>query len=46
MEEFATDWYSKRTYEGGIEPKHAGGFVHHALEKIHDELRLRRGANE
>lgn len=40
-EGFAADWFSKITYEGGITPEKAGGFIHHAFTKLLAELRYR-----
>jgi hypothetical protein len=40
-ETFAAEWFSKTTYEGGITPEKAGGFVHHAFTKLRNELRRR-----
>lgn len=44
-ESFAGEWFSKTNYEGGIDQKAANGFVHYAMKKIHDELRMRRGVD-
>jgi hypothetical protein len=44
VRDFAGDWFSKANYEGGITPTKAGRFVHHAFEKLRDELMVRRGA--
>jgi|RhiMethySRZTD1v2_1073278.scaffolds.fasta_scaffold365409_3 hypothetical protein len=45
LKEFAGQWYSKRLHEGGIDQAQAGGFVHHAFQKMRDELRHRRNAD-
>ncbi len=42
MEEFAGGWFSKNTFEGGIDHQSAKGFVYFALKKIRSEL-TRRG---
>lgn len=42
---FAGEWFSKNTFEGGITEKGAGGFVHTAMGKIRDELRIRSGTH-
>jgi hypothetical protein len=39
VEGFASDWFSKANYEGGITPEKAGGFVHQAFRKLRRELR-------
>jgi hypothetical protein len=44
VRQFAADWFSKHTFEGGIDPQKAGGFVHYAFEKIRRELVRRRDA--
>lgn len=41
VEAFAGEWFSKTTYEGGITPEKAGGFIHHAFKKVRLELRKR-----
>lgn len=43
VEEFAAGWYSKNKFTSGITQETAGGFIHHALEKMQSELRQRRG---
>jgi hypothetical protein len=45
VEGFASDWFSKASYEGGITSEKAGGFVHHAFRKLRSELR-HRGPDE
>jgi hypothetical protein len=45
LEEFAGEWFSKHTYEGGITPLKAGRFAHVAFGKMLDEFRVRRGAH-
>jgi hypothetical protein len=45
VREFAGEWFSKHTYEGGIDAAKAGRFAHVAFKKIRDELRHRREAN-
>jgi len=46
VEAFAGGWFSKTTFEGGINPDKAGAFVFVALRKIGRELRMRRGGHE
>jgi hypothetical protein len=41
IKEFSAEWFSKHTFEGGIDPGKAGRFVHVAARKIRDELRER-----
>jgi hypothetical protein len=41
---FAGEWFSKTTYEGGIDDEKAGRFAHVAFRKIRDELEIRRHA--
>jgi hypothetical protein len=45
VRDFSADWFSKHTYEGGIDPQKAGNFVHYAFEKIRQELVRRRDAD-
>jgi hypothetical protein len=45
IKEFAGEWFSKHTYEGGISPAKAARFAHVAFKKIREELRHRRDAN-
>jgi len=45
IKEFSGEWFSKHTFEGGIDPGKAGRFVHVASKKIRDELRYRRAAH-
>lgn len=45
IKEFAGEWFSKHTYEGGIDAAKAGRFAHVAFKKIREELRHRREAN-
>jgi hypothetical protein len=45
IKEFAGEWFSKHTYEGGITPDKAARFAHVAFKKIREELRHRRDAN-
>ena len=42
---FAGEWFSKTTFEGGIDEKKAGGFVFVALDKLRRELHQRRGSH-
>jgi hypothetical protein len=42
MEKFASGWYSKANFEGGITRDKAGAFVHVAFKKIRAELQMRR----
>ena len=42
VEPFASGWFSKATFEGGITPEKAGTFIFRALRKIGRELRKRR----
>ena len=46
VKDFAGGWYSKANFEGGISRTKAKGFVHVALKKIRQELKIRgeRGA--
>lgn len=46
VKEFSGEWFSKHTYEGGITPEKARGFVHVAFDKIRRELRVRRNADD
>jgi hypothetical protein len=39
--EFASGWYGKTEFEGGITLKKAGGFAYRAFEKVRKELRMR-----
>lgn len=41
VRDFAGGWYSKTTFEGGISPAKAKGFIHVALKKIRRELKIR-----
>jgi hypothetical protein len=45
IKEFSGQWFSKHTYEGGINEAKAGRFAHVAFEKLREELRHRRDAN-
>jgi len=45
LKEFSGEWFSKHTYEGGIDEGKAGRFVHVAFQKLREELRARRGAH-
>jgi hypothetical protein len=45
IKEFAAEWFSKRLYEGGINPDNAGRFVHAAFQKVREEFRHRRSAD-
>jgi hypothetical protein len=45
IKEFSGEWFSKHTYEGGINEAKAGRFVHVAFKKLREELRSRRGAH-
>jgi hypothetical protein len=42
IKEFSGEWFSKHTYEGGIDEAKAGRFAHIAFQKIREELRHRR----
>lgn len=44
IKEFSGEWFSKHTYEGGIDELKAGRFAHVAFKKLREELRHRRGA--
>jgi hypothetical protein len=44
IRQYAADWFSKYTFEGGIDPPRAGSFVHEAFGKIREELARRRHA--
>jgi hypothetical protein len=46
IKEFSGQWYSKHTYEGGINEDLAGRFTHVAFGKIREELRHRRSAHD
>jgi hypothetical protein len=46
IKEFSGEWFSKHTYEGGIDQAKAGRFAHIAFQKLREELRQRRGAHE
>lgn len=41
VRDFAGKWHSKTTFEGGITPTKAKGFVHVALDKLRRELKIR-----
>jgi len=45
IKEFSAGWFSKHTYEGGIDPDLAGRFVHVAAGKVRDELIKRETAH-
>jgi hypothetical protein len=45
IKEFSGEWFSKHTYEGGIDEAKAGRFAHVAFQKLREELRHRRGAH-
>ena len=45
IKEFSGEWFSKHTYEGGINESKAGRFAHVAFQKLREELRHRRGAH-
>jgi hypothetical protein len=45
IKEFSGEWFSKHTYEGGINEAKAGRFAHTAFQKRREELRHRRGAH-
>jgi hypothetical protein len=45
IKEFSGEWFSKHTYEGGIDEAKAGRFAHIAFQKIREELRLRRSVH-
>ena len=42
LKEFSGEWFSRRVFEGGIDPEQAGYFVHVAFGKMREELRARR----
>jgi hypothetical protein len=44
IKEFSGEWFSKHTYEGGINEAKAARFAHAAFQKLRQELRYRRGA--
>jgi hypothetical protein len=44
IKEFSGEWFSKHTYEGGINEAKAGRFAHVVFQKLREELRYRRGA--
>jgi hypothetical protein len=46
VKEFSGEWFSKHTYEGGIDQAKAGNFVHVAFDKIRREMRIRRDASD
>ena len=41
VEQFASEWFSKANFEGGITREKAGGFIHVAFQKVVKELRAR-----
>jgi hypothetical protein len=45
IKEFSGEWFSKHTYEGGIDEAKAGRFAHIAFQKIREELRHRRSVH-
>jgi hypothetical protein len=45
LKEYAGEWFSKHTYEGGIDEAKAGHFAQYAFKKLRAELRQRRGAH-
>jgi hypothetical protein len=45
IKDFSGEWFSKHTYEGGIDEAKAGRFAHIAFEKIREELRHRRSVH-
>ena len=45
VKEFSGEWFSKQNYEGGIDERKAGNFVHVAFDKVRRELRMRRDAD-
>jgi hypothetical protein len=45
LKEFSGEWFSKNTYQGGIDEEKAGRFAHVAFRKLREELRSRRGAH-
>jgi len=45
IKEFSGEWFSKHTYEGGIDEAKAGRFAHVAFRKLREELRHRRSAH-
>ncbi len=45
IKEFSGEWFSKHTYEGGINEAKAGRFAHVAFKKLREELRHRRDAH-
>lgn len=42
VEQFACEWFSKAEFEGGIDLRKAGNFMHVALGKVKAELLVRR----
>jgi hypothetical protein len=44
LKEFSGEWFSKKTYEGGITEANAGHFAHVAFHKLREELRHRGSA--
>ena len=45
IKEFSGEWFSKHTYEGGIDEAKAGRFAHVAFQKLREELRQRRSVH-
>ena len=45
LKEFSGEWFSKHTYEGGIDEAKAGRFAHVAFKKLREELEHRRGVH-
>jgi len=45
IRDFSAEWFSKHTFEGGIDREKAGRFVSVAASKIRDELKRRRPAD-
>ena len=45
VRDFAGEWYSRTTYEGGIDEGKAGRFAFVAFKKLRAELEVRRGAH-
>jgi hypothetical protein len=45
IKEFSGEWFSKHTYDGGIDEAKAGRFAHVAFQKLREELRHRRSVH-
>jgi hypothetical protein len=46
IKEFAGEWFSKHTFEGGIDEAKAGRFAHVAFQKLRAELRHREAEQD